>query len=105
MTVTITEFEDYIEKAYKKRYDESNNQAEETALLMGMAVGLQCEAAELAELVHKENWYNKKYTQQDVASEAGDVLNFLTVILQYHGLTLKDAIENNVDKLIDRKWV
>ncbi len=73
--------------------------------LLGGVTNLQCEASELAELVVKNQWYGKEYSKQDVLSEAGDVLNFLTFILQEHGLTLHQAMSNNCDKLKTRGWI
>lgn len=66
---------------------------------------LQCEASELAELYLKNRWYNKRFTSEDILSEAGDILNFLTLILNKSDLTLEDAIKNNVNKLKKRGWI
>lgn len=93
--MTPIKFEGYIKEAYEGR---NRNVIQATGML-------QCEAAELAELYLKEYWYNKEFTREDVVSEAGDILNFLTFILQFHNLTLEDAMLNNVLKLKERGWV
>lgn len=40
-----------------------------------------------------------------VTGEAGDILNFLTVMLQQHGLSLEHAMRNNMIKLHNREWL
>lgn len=72
---------------------------------LGLAANLQCEAAEVAELMVKFDWYGKTYDIDHLVSEAGDVLNFLTAILQSHNRTLEDALENNESKLRSRGWI
>lgn len=66
---------------------------------------LQCECAELAELFLKQKWYNKQFTNEELLSEAGDILNFLTYILQSKGLNLSQAMDNNLQKLRERSWI
>lgn len=69
------------------------------------AAHLQVEAGELAELFLKRKWYKRKFNDNDLLSEAGDVLNFLTYILSYHDLTLEDAMDSNIYKLKERGWL
>lgn len=88
-----------FERLIKNAYEGRNRD------LLGMCTNLQCEASELAELIIKKQWYNKKYTDNDICSEAGDILNFLSIILQEHHLTLEDAMENNITKLKLRGWL
>lgn len=66
---------------------------------------LQIEASELSELFLKKKWYNKEFTEEELLSEAGDVLNFLTFILLQNNLTLTDAMCNNIQKLKNRGWI
>lgn len=66
---------------------------------------LMQEAGELAELVIKRDGYKKKYRRIELLSEAGDVLNFLTAILQSHELTIEDAMKHNAAKLRERGWI
>ncbi len=89
-------FEDKIKEAY------SHGQPRD---LMGMLVGLQCEVAELAELHHKAEWYGKTYDLNRIRSEAGDILNFLTIIIQQYNFTLEDIMQDNLYKLKGRGWI
>jgi len=93
--MTVTEFEDMIHQAYKGRH-RSN---------LWLACALQCEASELAEHIMKFDGYRKVYDREEIRSEAGDILNFLTALLHAHNLTLNDVMIDNAEKLEDRGWV
>lgn len=66
---------------------------------------LQIEASELSELFLKRKWYDKMFKEEDLLSEAGDILNFLTFILLEYNMTLTDAMEHNIKKLKERGWI
>lgn len=91
----FTKWEETIQEAYKDT-GRSN---------LWLAACLMQESGELAEFIIKKDGYRKIYNPQGILSEAGDVLNFLTAILQTHGYTLEDAIENNTKKLRERGWI
>lgn len=91
----LDEFQKTIKEAYK---DRNRDVIEATGML-------QCEAAELAEIFLKAKWYNKNISRNQIISEAGDILNFLVFILQSQGLTLEQAMENNIHKLKERGWL
>lgn len=93
--MSLREYQKLIRQAYKNR---NRDVVEATGYL-------QCEAAELAELFLKGRWYNKKFTEAQILSEAGDVLNILVFILHSNKLTLTDAMVNNISKLKKRKWL
>jgi NTP pyrophosphatase (non-canonical NTP hydrolase) len=68
-------------------------------------IALNGEAGEVAE------WYKKhtlrgnptgKLSPEDLKSELGDVLFYLTRLAQLHGWTLKDIMLSNVEKLEQR---
>jgi NTP pyrophosphatase (non-canonical NTP hydrolase) len=94
-SITLGGFESLIKESYKNR---GRSVLEATSML-------NIEAAELSELFFKKKWYGKEFTSEDVKSEAGDILNFLTFILQSYNLSLNDAMEDNIGKLYDRKWL
>ncbi len=93
------EFTDAFEFAIHLAYKNTNRSN------LWLAACLMQEAGELAEHTIKKDGYNKEYEVNDLLSEAGDVLNFLTAILQAHDLTLKDAMSHNIDKLEKRGWI
>ncbi len=92
---SIEEFNNMIEEAYRGR----NRDVSEASSM------LHIEAAELSELFLKRKWHGKNFEVGDLLSEAGDILNFLTFILQYHDLTLLDAMNNNKRKLKLRGYI
>lgn len=92
---TLTDWEKDIQKSYRGR-----NRSK-----LWLVSCLMQEAGELAELVIKKDGYNKPYTRVELLSEAGDVINFLTAVLQDHDLTVEDAIKHNSAKLRERGWI
>lgn len=70
-----------------------------------LATWLMTEAAEVADLIHKNDVYNRSFSVEELLSELGDVLHFVTIIGQRYGFSLIDIMEDNVDKLIERGWL
>lgn len=89
----------YWEMTIKDAYKTTNRSK------LWLVACLMQEAGELAEHVIKYDGYEKKYTRSQLLGEAGDVINFLTAILQQHELTLSDAIKHNQAKLKERGWI
>lgn len=87
-----------VREAHIARQDQHEN-------VLWLSACLMQEAGELAEHIIKYVGYNKDYTVDSIVSEAGDVLNFLTAILNAHNLTLKDVMVDNVKKLKRRGWL
>lgn len=93
--MNIEEFQRHIAEAYR-----TTNRTP-----LWLTAALVVEAAELSELVVKGTGYGELYSQTDVLSEAGDILNFLTAFLQTRGLTLEEAMYHNIHKLKTRGWI
>ena len=93
--MNINEFEELIYRSYEGRHRTD----------LWLACALQVEASELAEHIMKFEGYKKLYDRESIESEAGDILNFLTAILQSHNIKLEDVMMNNSKKLKDRGWV
>jgi NTP pyrophosphatase (non-canonical NTP hydrolase) len=69
-------------------------------LYLGLALGN--EAGELQGEIKKE--YREKSDRRDsVLAEAGDVVFYLTALLDKYGFTLEDAMHHNVEKLAAKK--
>ena len=63
-------------------------------------IGLCGEAGEVAEWVKKAQYRkNPKFTEDMLKKELGDVQHYLTRIAVNHGWTLKEIMQDNVDKL------
>lgn len=70
--------------------------------LVHCALGLVGEAGEVAELVKKEFAYGKKYDDNEMDNELGDVLFYLVAMAQQNGIWLHEIMEKNVAKLQQR---
>lgn len=68
---------------------------------LNAALGM-AEAGELQNIVKKDVFYGKTCVEDDILSEAGDVMFYLTWLLDEYKLTLEDAIHHNIHKLSSR---
>jgi len=89
-------------------FDEYQSLTEETAIypenqaLTYLALGLNGEAGEVAEKF-KKHIRDGKVLDEDFAHELGDVLWYLTRLVDELGHDLSDVAEGNIDKLLDRQ--
>jgi NTP pyrophosphatase (non-canonical NTP hydrolase) len=72
------------------------------AHLLHMAVGVSGEAGELLDAIKKHCVYQKQINMENVMEEAGDILFYLTGILNELDMTLEQCIQANMDKLSKR---
>lgn len=66
-----------------------------------MSTGLGGEAGEVLEIL-KKSVRNGTLDKVHLSEELGDVLYYLAMLCNYHGLSLKDVMEQNVAKINDR---
>lgn len=66
-------------------------------------MGLVGEAGELSELYKKEYFHGKDIGEEDLISEVGDVLFYLTYIIHNEGMSLDQVMSYNMKKLDNRK--
>jgi len=89
-------------------FDEYQSHTEQTAIyperqaLTYLALGLNGEAGEVAEKI-KKHIRDGKELDEDFAHELGDVLWYLTRLVDELGHDLSDIAEGNIDKLLDRQ--
>lgn len=88
--IKVSEYQQFIKDAARIGLDD----------LAYNVIGLCGECGEVAEW-HKKAILrgNKKFTPEMLLSECGDVLHYLTRVLMSQGYDLKDAMEENVDKI------
>ena len=67
-----------------------------------MAVGVSGEAGELLDAIKKHCVYQKQINMDNVIEEAGDILFYLTGLLNDLNISLEDCIKANMDKLSKR---
>lgn len=69
------------------------------ANLLHMAVGASGEAGELLDAIKKHTIYQKPLDVENVKEEVGDILFYLSNILQSVGLSFEEVLQHNIDKL------
>jgi NTP pyrophosphatase (non-canonical NTP hydrolase) len=67
-----------------------------------MAVGVSGEAGELLDAIKKHCVYQKPINMENVLEEAGDILFYLTGLLNDLDISLEDCINANIIKLSKR---
>ena len=72
------------------------------AHLLHMAVGVSGEAGELLDAIKKHCVYQKQINMDNVIEEAGDILFYLTGLLNDLNISLDDCIKANISKLSKR---
>jgi NTP pyrophosphatase (non-canonical NTP hydrolase) len=72
------------------------------AHLLHMAVGVSGEAGELLDAIKKHCVYQKQINIDNVIEEAGDILFYLTGLLNDLNISLEDCIKANMNKLSKR---
>jgi NTP pyrophosphatase (non-canonical NTP hydrolase) len=72
------------------------------AHLLHMAVGVSGEAGELLDAIKKHCVYQKQINMENVIEEAGDILFYLTGLLNDLNISVEDCVKANIDKLSKR---
>jgi len=97
-----TPYEQFVRSIVKPGHDILVQLTPLQASILHMAVGVSGEAGELLDAVKKHAIYQKQLDFDNVREEAGDILFYLTGLLNELGLTLNECIEANVEKLSKR---
>ena len=71
----------------------------EQANLLHMAVGVSGEAGELLDCIKKHTIYQKPLDIENVKEELGDLLFYMSNLMQSVGLSFEEVLQHNVDKL------
>ena len=74
----------------------------EQAHNLHMAVGISGEAGELLDAIKKAAIYQKPVDRQNVIEELGDLEFYMEGLRQGLGITRKETIQGNIDKLSKR---
>lgn len=64
-----------------------------------MVLGMQTEAAEIADAYKKTIAYKKELDFVNVKEELGDILWYIANLCNMHGWDLRDIMQTNIDKL------
>jgi NTP pyrophosphatase (non-canonical NTP hydrolase) len=97
-----TPYEQFVQSIVKPGHDILVQLTPLQASMMHMAVGISGEAGELLDAIKKHSIYQKPLDFENVKEEAGDILFYLTGLLNDVGITLNECIEANREKLSKR---
>lgn len=97
-----TPYEQFVQSIVKPGHDILVQLTPLQASMLHMAVGISGEAGELLDAVKKHAIYQKELDFANVKEEAGDILFYLTGLLNDVGITLNECIEANREKLSKR---
>lgn len=75
------------------------NLTPEQANLWHMATGIGGEAGEIEDVIKKHVIYQKPLDVENVKEELGDLLFYMSNLMQSVGLSFKDVLQHNIDKL------
>ena len=71
----------------------------EQANLLHVGVGVSTEANELLDAIKKHTIYQKPLDVENVKEELGDLLFYMSNLMQSVGLSFEEVLQHNVDKL------
>lgn len=71
----------------------------EQANLLHMAVGVSGEAGELLDAIKKHTIYQKPLDLANVKEELGDLLFYMSNLMQSVDLSFEEVLQHNIDKL------
>lgn len=100
--MNTTPYEQFVQSIVKPGHDILVQLTPLQASMLHMAVGISGEAGELLDAVKKHAIYQKELDFANVKEEAGDILFYLTGLLNDVGITLNECIEANREKLSKR---
>lgn len=100
--MSTTPYEQFVQSIVKSGHDILVQLTPLQASMLHMAVGVSGEAGELLDAVKKHCVYQKSLDFENVKEEAGDILFYLTGLLNDMGITLNECIEANREKLSKR---
>ena len=96
---TEPDYPDFVTRLCKPGRDILAELTPHDAHALHMAIGVSGEAGELLDAVKKSAIYRKPLDIKNVIEEAGDILFYLTGLLDSIGVTLEECVEKNIDKL------
>lgn len=75
------------------------NLTPEQANLWHMATGIGGEAGEIEDCIKKHVIYQKPLDVENIKEELGDLLFYMSNLMQSVGLSFKEVLQHNIDKL------
>lgn len=91
------DFNDYQSQSYVAIQEHENNKEE----VMHWAIGLGEEAGEALSVI-KHRYYGGSYDVEDLVSELGDVLWYISALCTATGIKLEDVAKYNIERIYHR---
>lgn len=91
------DFNDYQKQSYVAIQEHENNKEE----IMHWAIGLGEEAGEALSVI-KHRYYGGSYDVEDLVSELGDVLWYISALCTATGIKLEDVAKYNIERICHR---
>jgi len=67
--------------------------------LLHATIGISTEAGELLDAVKKHLFYGKKLDIVNIHEELGDIVWYMSMLIEWSGTTYEEVMERNIDKL------
>ena len=99
MQELLTEFEKMTLALAKDGEDIVKNLTPEQANMWHMVTGIGGEAGEIVDCIKKHVIYQKPLDVENVKEELGDLLFYMSNLMQSVGLSFEEVLQHNVDKL------
>ena len=100
--ITIETYSDMVNALFKDGKQILTNITEHQMSLLHSAVGISGEAGEVEDAIKKHVVYQKPLDVENVKEELGDLLFYMSNLMQSVGLSFKDVLQHNIDKLTIR---
>lgn len=97
-----TQYQQFVNSLVKPGAEIVRQLTPHQAHLLHMAVGVSGESGELLDAIKKHCVYQKQINMDNVIEEAGDILFYLTGLLNDLNISLEDCIKVNINKLSKR---
>ena len=98
----LSEFDKMTLALAKDGADIKRELTPEQANLLHMGCGVSTEANELLDAIKKHTIYQKPLDVKNVKEELGDLMFYMSNLMQSVGLSFKDVVQHNIDKLTIR---
>ena len=95
----LSEFDKMTLALAKDGADIKRELTPEQCHMLHMVIGVSTEAGELLDAFKKHTIYQKPLDVENVKEELGDLLFYMSNLMQSVGLSFKDVLQHNIDKL------
>ena len=99
MQELLTEFEKMTLALAKDGEDIVKNLTPEQANMWHMVTGIGGEAGEIVDCIKKHVIYQKPLDVENIKEELGDLLFYMSNLMQSVGLSFEEVLQYNIDKL------